>query len=101
MFETSNTQAAFDDAMEGAQLRAISWAELVARLSAARDLRSLLVREHAAVGGTFTAFAEVRTDMLNGTQPDINPDGLGRRKELEAIKPCAAIDATPGDREMQ
>ncbi len=101
MYETSNTQAAFDDAMDGAQLRTISWAELVARLSAARDLRSLLVREHASAGGTFTAFAEVRDDMLNSTKPDINPDGLVRRKQLEAIEACAANIATPGDREMQ
>ncbi|MXP15131.1 hypothetical protein GRI44_10265 [Altererythrobacter confluentis] len=105
MFETTNTHAGFDAAMDGAAdemlLRPIAWSELVARLAAARDLRRLLVREASPAGGRFTAFADFRNAMLNDAQEDVNPDGLGARKDVEAIEVCAANNVTPGDREMQ
>ncbi|WP_114521122.1 hypothetical protein [Altererythrobacter sp. ZODW24] len=93
MFESRIIEAAQErDVLAGGQLadvalplRELSWTELVARLSATRDLRGLLA---AAAGPAAHGSFDVATaDQIAGSSqtnsnglPAINPDALGNSK---------------------
>ncbi len=76
-----------------ASLQAVSWADLSARLAAARDLRAAFADEHGE--GSFDA-ASARWIADHATQdaegkPDVNPDDLGNRK---AVNGMVGVDGT-------
>lgn len=66
-----------------ASLQAVSWADLSARLSAARDFRKALGEDEHGEGSFDAAsarwIADHVPDHLAG-KPDVNPDGLGNLK---------------------
>ncbi|WP_336987576.1 hypothetical protein [Altererythrobacter aquiaggeris] len=84
-------------------LRPLTWAEITARLAAAKELRE-------ALAGTFlhpvTASFDSMTaeQIVDGAAPDredliaINPDGLGPRKDARGIEIGNADDSLIGDR---
>lgn len=81
----------------GEALRAFEWSELTARLNAARDLRLLLRTESQApieaVAASFGDAAASYFALLDDSEPDVNPDGLG-----QSNAPGANVDASDANR---
>lgn len=85
---------------EGAAgLRRVDWHELVARLSAARDLRSALARP---VGRASFA-PDSAAGLTRGVDGErgVNRDALACSKRHHAIRAGGAAEAAAGDRELQ
>lgn len=83
----------------GEALRALEWAELTARLNAARDLRLLIRQESSApieaVAASFGDAAASYFALLEDSEPDVNSDGLGHLKGHGGM--IAASDAYRSD----
>lgn len=83
----------------GDALRAVEWSELTARLNAARDLRLLLRTETRApiepLAASFGDAAASYFALLEDSEPNINPDGLGQLKGQGAM--VGASDENPSD----
>lgn len=101
MFETTLAPAAFDEAAAGDVLRTPAWSELVARLSATRDLRMALGQARHAGCGSFARFAMHEGKDLNGVADSINPNGLASSKTVAGMVAEAADDAVNADRETR
>lgn len=85
--------------------RPFAWAELVARLAATRDVRSVLADVSDGRGGSFLA-AERLTERAFATSDTkhesvVNPVGLTDGKAGGALCAEAAADAANVDREAQ
>ncbi len=99
MIEAPIANWAVPEPHDTGQLRSISWAELAARLSAARELRQELLSNSDAFGCAFTGFAHLREELLNENGTYVNPDILADGKALSAKRTYSAHDAIHGDRE--
>lgn len=84
---------------KSAELRAFDWAELAARLAAARDLRGVFTHRRAAVQASFDRATARRFAVEGNGIPDVNPIGLGHGKPNRGIRSEVANSATNGDRE--
>jgi hypothetical protein len=85
----------------GASLQAVSWADLSARLSAARDLRKALAEDDNGEGSFDAASARWIADHAAqdfDEQPDVNPVGLGNGKAVNGMAGVEGTLSTPGDR---
>lgn len=99
MFEANVSSMCPASGVEGAELRAFDWAELAARLAAARDLRSVTVRRREHACASFNRLAAGSFSAGANGKRDINPNGLGHGKSPWGNKPEVAYDAANGDRE--
>lgn len=89
-----------DSAASGG-LRPLDWSELVARLSAERDVRGLFAR-HGALGGSFAAHAQGITrdaSQRGAGERGVNLGSLGSGKRADATTAAAASTADHGDRD--
>ncbi len=101
MFEAAIQPATLDS---GAILRPLDWGELVARLSAARDMRALLTRPTSdASSFGARALAGLPHDSLGGDQgePGVNLDALGPMKPLATIQATTVHNVADGDQGTQ
>ena len=100
MFEGNFSQTGCDRAGNGTGLRPISWAELSARLAAARDLRDVLRPAAAASGSaSFASGAAAQFAAQGEGIRNVNPDALGAGKTPRGIAGSPAEDSAGGDRE--
>jgi hypothetical protein len=84
-----------------ASLQAVSWADLSARLAAARDLRKALGEDDNGEGSFDAVSARWIADHVPdhvGGKPDVNPDDLGNRKAMDGMADAERVPQTPGDR---
>jgi hypothetical protein len=100
MFERNLLEAGYAGAVESGALRPLEWSVLVARLAAARDLRSIFARGKSASGGNFARFSTDPSANLNTLASCVNRDDLADGKDNGAIMPAAAGPAETGDREL-
>jgi hypothetical protein len=82
---------------QGETLRLLSWEELRARLSAARDLRRTLLA-HNERDGSFAADAALHLKEFDDPIPDVNPKPLGNRKGSESKTGKTRQQASSDDR---
>jgi hypothetical protein len=88
----------------GASLHAVSWADLSARLSAARDFRKALAQDDGGEGSFDAVSARWIADHADasGEEPDVNPDDLGNGKAVDGMasdEPALPVpDGLLGDR---
>ncbi|AKM08227.1 hypothetical protein [Pelagerythrobacter marensis] len=101
MFEGKIVPAVVDSAADGGSLTIPGWADLVARLAAANELRRAVSRQSLHRTGNFECFGN-REDGVAGTrEPIVNPDDLAHGKGAGGIVPPTANNVRTGDREMQ
>jgi hypothetical protein len=112
MFEGNLQEAGFVSAVQTDGqtdgLQPLEWPVLVARLAAARDLRSVFTRRKVAGksggSGNFACFSagesSGETAILNKSAPRVNRNSSADCKDNEAIVPAAALEADNGDREL-
>lgn len=81
----------------GASLQAVTWADLSARLAAARDLRKALAGDENGEGSFDAASARWIADHAEG-KPDVNPDDLGNGKAVNGMAGVERAQPMPGDR---
>ncbi len=96
MFEGQFDKNSIERARDGELLRQFRWTELVAKLSATRDLRDEMARNEQ---GGFTAFAEVRRETGEESKSCVNHNGLRHGKTAPLGVQRAADGAVHGDRE--
>ena len=77
-------------------LRPLSWGDLIARFSAARELRSLYDQPDDHGEASFDAGSARRIAALHSGKPDINPDISGNGKSLPGTAAPAARGAEQG-----
>jgi len=95
MFEAANTFRMPEPGAEGA-LRALDWAEIVARLAAVRDLRAVLSRPVLAGGGFVP---QVAAGIACASERGVNLAALAGGKWVDA-KTVATVGSTAnGDRD--
>lgn len=99
MFEAAISPCVADAGSPGA-LRTLDWGELVARLSAARDLRAIFARA-AAAPASFAPLAASELVVRAHGERDVNPDALAAGKAPRATAFAHAAQAEFGDREGQ
>lgn len=96
MFEGQINKKTVRDARESDGLHQFRWTELVAKLSATRELREELAKgDH----GGFEAFGEVRKENCGESKRTINQTGLAHGKTEAIGQVRAANGAVQGDRE--
>ncbi len=85
--------------------RPFAWAELVARLAATRDMRSVFAEVSQGHGGSFLAAERLMDGPFANSnlkhESAVNPVGLTDGKAGEALCAEAAADAANVDREAQ
>jgi hypothetical protein len=101
MFEGKALHDQFAETGDGLALRELAWADLVARLAAARDLRRELDRAVGMPGGGFGQFTKLAWEAQDEGKRLVNRNALGAGKVDEA-KACAtatnaAEQAAQGD----
>ena len=109
MFEGQIVPAAIDAAAdsppgsraEGGALWVPAWAELVARLAAAHDLRRAMARAGAVPAGNFSCFGECGEGALDQGERLVNPDGLVHGKGPGGMAFVAAKCAVTASRETR
>jgi hypothetical protein len=97
MFETAIALPQAPHDASGA-LRTIEWHEIVARLGAARELRTLFDRP-ALQGGAFVPRSAAGIAGEAACEPSINLAALSGGKWADAKTAAAAIRADHGDRD--
>lgn len=112
MFEGNLQEAGFASAVQTGGptdgqadgLRPLEWPVLVARLAAARDLRSVFARRKLQGGGNFACFSAAESlgsaAILNKSASGVNRNASADCKDNGAIVPAAALEAGTGDREL-
>ena len=96
MFEGHINKKTLQEARESEVLHQFRWTELVAKLSATRELREELARgEH----GGFEAFGEIRREHDGESKRAVNQTGLAHGKDEALGRGRAATGAVQGDRE--
>ena len=96
MFEGHINKKAFTQSRESDVLHQFRWTDLVARLSATRELREELSKGEA---GGFEAFGEVRRESDEESKRPINQTDLSHGKSSGLETGRAANGAVHGDRE--
>lgn len=95
--------AGFAQRLQGEELRAFDWAELVARIRAAQDLRAIWCSDSQFGTASFSGVAAGSFSRGSHRDPDskppVNRDALGHRKPVSGKENAAAADAVRGDRE--
>lgn len=81
MFETNMSSIHPAAAPEGAELRAFDWAELTARLAAARDLRQVVVHRRGHASASFDQWAAGDIAARSNGKLIVNSSGLGCGKD--------------------
>ena len=84
-------------ASRGKALRAFGWAELTARINAARDLRSLLERDNFLISASFSDAAAGYFSSREQGKPDVNPHSLTGQKACDGIEFFADGETATGD----
>ena len=95
MFEAANSFRVPEPGAEGA-LRALDWAEIVARLAAVRDLRAVLARPMLAGGGFVPQAA---AGIASASERSVNLAALAGGKWVDAKTGATAGSAATGDRD--
>lgn len=96
MFEGQINKKTVEQARESEVLHRFRWTELVAKLSATRELREELSKgEH----GGFEAFGEVRRENGEESKRAVNQNALAHGKTEALAQGRAANGAVQGDRE--
>ena len=96
MFEGHINRKSFAQERENEVLHQFRWTELVARLSATRELREELRRGEQ---GGFEAFADARRKNDDESKRPVNHTDLAHGKEAGLSRGGAADGAVQGDRE--
>ena len=96
MFEGQINKKSFAQGRENEALHQFRWTELVAKLSATRELREELNRNDQA---GFEAFARARRENDDESKRSVNHTGLAHGKEGPIGTGGAANGAVQGDRE--
>lgn len=96
MFEGQFNKKTVGDAGNTTPLHQFRWTELVAKLSATRELREELARSEQ---GGFEAFGEVRREIGGESKRAVNQDALAHGKSDALTHSRAANGAVHGDRE--
>ena len=96
MFEGQFSKKSVEEARKTDVLHQFRWTELVAKLSATRELREELARNEA---GGFEAFGEVRRENDETSKRAVNHTGLAHGKDEALNGAQAATGAVHGDRE--
>jgi hypothetical protein len=99
MFETVILPYRGEAGVEGA-LHPIDWAGIVARLSAARDLRALFARPDYQ-GGGFAPHTARGIAGIPGNERSINFAALGGCKWVDATTAAATLPVDHGDRDKR
>ncbi|WP_284123813.1 hypothetical protein [Parerythrobacter aestuarii] len=99
MYENTLEIPGRTDGQETGELRAIAWPELVARLAAQRDLRSVLLSRDSDGRASFNPCAAAMLTGRGDSKPNINRDALSHGKYPWANQVDAASGAAEGDRE--
>ena len=101
MFEGHIEKQSLDQTRDGQLLRQFRWTELVAKLSATRELREELARgNQAGEQGGFQAFGEIRREAGDESKDAVNQNGLTHGKSHPLAVSRAASGAVHGDREI-
>lgn len=98
MYEGPIQAADYAGSDESPILRQLRWTDLVARIAATRDMRTVVPGPSEEVHGSFAAFH--RDGSAQG-QPPVNRDALRHGKLSRIISPHAANSTGDGDRETQ
>ena len=96
MFEGQFKKKSTEPNRESEVLHQFRWTELVAKLSATRELREELAKSEA---GGFEAFGEVRRETGAESKRAVNHTGLVHGKSEALGQGRAATGAVHGDRE--
>ncbi len=96
MFEGQFSKKSVEEARKTEVLHQFRWTELVAKLSATRDLRDEIARNEA---GGFEAFGEARRENDSESKRAVNQSGLAHGKGEALTQSGAANGAVQGDRE--
>ena len=96
MFEGQFSKRSVDEARKTDVLHQFRWTELVAKLSATRELREELARSET---GGFQAFGEVRRENGDESKRAVNHTALAHGKTEALDGGQAATGAVHGDRE--
>ena len=96
MFEGQFNKKSVEETRKTDVLHQFRWTELVAKLSATRELREELARSDA---GGFEAFGEVRRENDGTSKRAVNQTGLAHGKDEALDGTRAANGAVHGDRE--
>lgn len=96
MFEGHINKKTVGETRENEVLRQFRWTELVARLSATRELREELAKGE---NGGFGAFGNVRRENDGESKRTVNHSGLTHGKSEALGQGRAANGAVQGDRE--
>ena len=100
MFEGHINKKTLEQARESTGLHQFRWTELVAKLSATRELRAELSRGEAGCeGGGFDAFGDIRRENGEESKRAVNHNGLAHGKDEALGRGRAATGAVQGDRE--
>ena len=78
-------------------LRPVTWTDLVARLDAARGLRTAFVPPNGDGDGSFDPLSARHIAALGGGKPDINLEVLGNGKATDGISLPHTKSAAGGD----
>ena len=85
---------------KGTALRAVAWAELTARLNAARELRRELRRDGPFGGASFADAAAAYFTSIESDKPTVNQDALSHGNSSQCMNKLADGVAAEGDREI-
>ena len=96
MFEGQFNKQSVDEARKTEVLHQFRWTELVAKLSATRELRDELTRGEA---GGFEAFGDVRRETSDESKRAVNQSALAHGKTSALTQGRAANGAVQDDRE--
>lgn len=99
MFDTRLTIPRANAGSGGKALRAIGWAELTARINAARDLRRVLLDDGPLLIASFGDAAAGYFATVEEGKRSINHNALGGRKCSDGTEIFAEGKSATGDRE--
>ncbi|MCP5395624.1 MAG: hypothetical protein H6918_02630 [Sphingomonadaceae bacterium] len=100
MIENPPSVPAMGEMAQRADLRAFGWPELVARLSAAQDLRRVIRRPSVAHKASFASGAAGLGHSEGNYERAVNPKVLSDEKPDAALMSSSPDGATQGDREL-
>lgn len=97
MLDGNILQKQFSGTGDGMALREIAWADLVARLMAARELRGEFVHTSGQDGGGFDQFAKLALQAGNEGKHTVNRNALGASKVDDALADASVMNAAERD----
>ena len=97
MLDGNLLQNQFSRTGDGMTLREIAWADLVARLKAARELRGEFVHAPGNDGGGFDKFAKLALQAENEGKRPVNRNALGASKVNDALADQTVVNTAERD----